>query len=182
MNALNYIGSKKTLSDTIVSIVSTEILDLSTKSFMDLFAGTGSISYTFQDLVDKSYANDLEFYSFVINNAILKCNYSSKLEAIIAHCNQLEGIEGLIFQNYSVNNDCERMFFSNENAKKCDAIRLHIEQLKASDGVSIEEYYFLLASLLVVIDKVANTSCVYGAYLKSFKASALKLFVLYLYI
>jgi adenine-specific DNA-methyltransferase len=174
MNTLNYIGSKKTLSDTIISIVSSEISDLATKSFMDLFAGTGSISYTFQSLVDKSYANDLEFYSFVINNALLKCNYSSKLEAIIAHCNQLEGIEGLIFQNYSINDNCERMFFSNENAKKCDAIRLHIEQLKTTNSVTIEEYYFLLASLLVVIDKVANTSCVYGAYLKSFKASALK--------
>ena len=178
MNTLNYIGSKKTLSDTIVSVVSTEIPDLSTKYFMDLFAGTGSIGYTFQGLVDKSYANDLEFYSFVINNALLKCNYSSKLEAIIAHCNQLEGVEGLIFHNYSINDDCERMFFSNENAKKCDAIRLHLEQLKISNTVTVEEYYFLLASLLVVIDKVANTSCVYGAYLKSFKASALKSLVL----
>ena len=35
MNTLNYIGSKKTLSDTIVSVVSSEIPELTAKSFME---------------------------------------------------------------------------------------------------------------------------------------------------
>ena len=37
---------------------------------------------------------------------------------------------------------------------------------------------FLLGSLLVSIDRVANTTSVYGAYLKKLKASALKPLVL----
>ena len=178
MNTLNYIGSKKTLCPVIMDIISSEIEELNTKSFMDIFAGTGSVGFRFQCLVDKCSANDLEYYSFIINSALLKCNYSPKLQQIMDDANALEGIEGLVFKNYSTNDDCERMFFSNENAKKCDAIRVFIEQLKCDNIVTIEEYYFLLASLLVVVDKVANTSCVYGAYLKSYKAAALKSIVL----
>jgi adenine-specific DNA-methyltransferase len=64
------------------------------------------------------------------------------------------------------------MFFTTSNAKKADAIRLYIEQQR--DQLSQAEYYFLLASLLVSLDKVANTACVYGAYLKKFKKSAEK--------
>ena len=178
MNTLNYIGSKHTLCPIIIDIISKEIADLKSKSFMDLFAGTGSIGFRFQGLVDSCHANDLEYYSFVINNALLKCNFSDKLRQIIDDCNQLEGSEGIVFKNYSTNNECERMFFSNENAKKCDAIRLYLEQLKTDNIINTEEFYFLLGSLLVTVDKVANTSCVYGAYLKKFKTSALKTFVM----
>jgi adenine-specific DNA-methyltransferase len=179
MNTLNYIGSKKTLCPIILDIITREIGDtLHTKSFIDMFAGTGSIGFRFQDIVNGCISNDLEYYSFVINNALLKCNYSLKLKQVIDDCQILEGVEGLIYQNYSTNAECERMFFSNENARKCDSIRQHIEQLKIDNILTVEEYYFVLASLLVAVDKVANTSCVYGAYLKQFKASALKQLIL----
>ena len=131
MNTLNYIGSKKTLCPIILDIITREIGDtLHTKSFIDMFAGTGSIGFRFQDIVNGCISNDLEYYSFVINNALLKCNYSLKLKQVIDDCQILEGVEGLIYQNYSTNAECERMFFSNENARKCDSIRQHIEQLK----------------------------------------------------
>ena len=51
---------------------------------------------------------------------------------------------------------------------------LYIEKEFKEANINESEYVFLLASLLVSIDKVANTSCVYGAYLKSFKKPALK--------
>jgi adenine-specific DNA-methyltransferase len=140
-----------------------------------MFAGTGSVGYKFQELTNKCIANDLEYYSFVINSAILKCSYSEKLHALIEKCNALDGIDGLIYQNYSENDNCERMFFTVENARKCDAIRIFIEELLKSKLINQNEYYFLLASLIVSVDKVANTSCVYGAYLKEYKKSSLKI-------
>jgi adenine-specific DNA-methyltransferase len=157
-----------------MKIVSDEVPDLANKSFLDLFAGTGSVGYRFQDLTNQCSANDMEYYSFVINNALIKCCYSDKLQEIIDHCNILQGVNGLVYQNYSENDKCERMFFTNENARKCDSIRIHLEELKSNNLINQYEYYFLLASLLVSIDKVANTSCVYGAYLKEYKKSALK--------
>jgi len=70
------------------------------------------------------------------------------------------------------------MYFTNENALKCDGIRSKIEQWKKEKLITEDEYYFLLASLLESIDKVANTASVYGAFLKKFKKSAEKLMIL----
>jgi len=83
-------------------------------------------------------------------------------------------VEGLIYENFSPTATCERMFFTNNNAKKADSIRQHLSSVFESGKITEKEFYFLLASLLVSIDKVANTSCVYGAYLKEFKKTALK--------
>lgn len=174
MNTLNYIGSKQTLCPILTDIITQELPNLSSLSFLDMFAGTGSVGFRFQVLTHSCSANDLEYYSFVINSALLKCSYSTKLQKIIDNCNILEGIDGLIYTHYSENTNCERMFFISENARKCDAIRTHIEELKSNNTIEQNEYYFLLASLIVSMDKVANTSCVYGAYLKEYKKSSLK--------
>jgi adenine-specific DNA-methyltransferase len=53
------------------------------------------------------------------------------------------------------------MYFSDENAMKCDAIRTTIENWEKKNFINENEYYFLLASLLENIDKVANTASVY---------------------
>jgi len=180
MNTLNYIGSKHTLCPTIIDIINKEIglIKLGSSSFLDLFAGTGSIGFNLQDLVSRFTANDLEYYSFVINYALLCCAYSEHLQNILNECNKLAGVKGLIYENYSQNDGCERMFFTSENAQKGDAIRRHIESLKIANLITINEYYFLLASLLVSIDKIANTSCVYGAFLKEYKKTSLKPLIL----
>ena len=178
MNTLNYIGSKHTLFKTILDICQQNILNMNKFSFMDLFAGTGTVGFNMQSYFKKCDANDLETYSYIINSALLKCNYSEKLADLIKVCTELEGKEGLIYCNYSEMETCSRMFFTNENAKKADAIRQFIESCyKETHCINIAEYYFLLASLLVSIDKVANTTCVYGAYLKKYKKSALKAIV-----
>jgi adenine-specific DNA-methyltransferase len=70
------------------------------------------------------------------------------------------------------------MYFSDENAMKCDAIRIQIEKWREEKIISEEEYYFLLASLLENVDKVANTASVYGAFLKNLKKSAQNIFQL----
>ena len=175
MNTLNYIGSKHTLFKTILGICQQNITNMYELSFMDLFAGTGTVGFNMQKHFKSCDANDLETYSYIINYALLKCNYSEKLADLIKVCTELEGQEGLIYRNYSEMETCERMFFINDNAKKADAIRQFIEYCyKETKCIDIAEYYFLLASLLVSIDKVANTTCVYGAYLKKYKGAALK--------
>lgn len=180
MNCLSYIGSKRSLCSTIYNLISKELTEkeenINKMSFLDLFAGTGSMSFYIQEYFKSVTANDLEFYSYIIINALLKCNYSEKLKNIINNLNSLQGKCGLISKNYSPNieNSCERMFFTVENANLCDAQREHIRELYTNNVINSNEYYFLLASLLVSIDRVANTSCVYGAYLKKYKTSSKK--------
>ena len=174
MNTLNYIGCKHKLFPALFSIFEKEIPDLKDKTFSDLFMGTGTISYHMIDKCKSIFANDLETYSYIIGNALLKCNYNEKLEKIIRECNELKEVKGLIYKYYSPHSECERMFFTNSNASKADAIRIHLNQMLSEKVIDLLEFYFLVASLLVSIDKVANTTCVYGAYLKSFKPSSLK--------
>ena len=119
-------------------------------------------------------ANDLELYSYIINRALISCNYTPSLQQRIDELNELDGVEGIVYQNFSPNQCCERMFFTPENAKLIDAMRQQLEMWLLSDDIDQKERDFLLGSLLVSLDKVSNTSCVYGAYLKQFKKSAQK--------
>ena len=182
MNTLNYIGSKKTLKNTIFKVCKDNIEDITEKSFADLFAGTGTIGFNVninEDLCKNVISNDIEFYSYIINSALLESIYSNKLQKIINELNEIEDlIEGLIYKNFSNHDSCERMFFTNKNAKKCDTIRIKLNELLSNNTINKKEFNFLLASLLVSIDKCANTSSVYGAYLKKFKKSAIKDFIL----
>lgn len=174
MNTLNYIGCKHTLFNTLLSVFKQNIPDMKNLTFLDLFAGTGTVGFNIQEYIKTCDANDLELYSYIINFALLKCNYSEELSELLKKCNELVMKEGLIYNNFSPTETCERMFFTNDNAKKADAIREFIETEYKENRINIYQYNFLLASLLVSIDKVANTSAVYGAYLKAYKASALK--------
>jgi len=178
MNVLNYIGSKNTLFNTLLFVCNENITDMKNKTFMDLFAGTGVVGFNMMDHFKNCSANDLEQYSFIINSALLKCNFTQNIAQIIDKCNNLDIVEGLIFLNYSPSIHSERMFFTNENAKIADAIRLYIQQLFQENIITQNEFNFLLASLIVSIDKVANTSCVYGAYLKQYKKTSLKKLIL----
>jgi adenine-specific DNA-methyltransferase len=178
MNTLNYIGSKHTLFDTLLFVCKENINDMETKTLMDLFAGTGTVGFNMLNHFKNCDANDLEYYSYVINDALLKCIYTENIQKKIDECNHLALVDGLIYNNFSPTSTCERMFFTNNNARKTDAIRQYIETLHKTSKITDNEFHFLLASLLVSIDKVANTSCVYGSYLKAYKASALKELIL----
>jgi len=172
---LNYIGSKHTLSTFIKnSIIDTVDLDISKLIFCDLFAGTGSVGRTFKSLVKKIIANDVEYYSYVLNRNYIGNNKAYDYSNFIDTLNNLEGVEGFIFQNYSEGGSGNRLYFSKENGKKIDAVRQKIEEWKHYNKITEDLYFYLLASLIESADKTANTASVYGAYLKSLKKTAQK--------
>lgn len=179
---MNYIGSKLKLSGFIVDCITRYVGDfkpLSECVFCDLFAGTGAVGRAFKGKVRKIIANDKEFYSFVLNQNYIGNHTAIKnLDAIVARLNDLQGIKGKIYENYSLGGTqgriYERMYFSDSNAMKIDAIRNEIQNLKQANAIDSNAYYFLLASLLECADKVANVASVYGAFLKTLKKSALK--------
>ncbi len=177
---MNYIGSKHKLigfiKDTIYQIVGK---DLSDKIFADIFAGTGIVARSFKKKVKKMISNDLEYYSFVLNKNYIE-NYSpiKNGEQYIEELNNMNGVEGFIYKNYCQSGSQKRLYFSDHNGKKIDAVRLKIEQKKSKKSINKATYYFLLASLLESADKIANTASVYGAYLKQLKPSAQIPFIL----
>lgn len=173
---MNYIGSKHKLSSFIKSTVYAAVgEDLSQKVFCDLFAGTGIVGRVFKQEVKTVISNDLEYYSYVlIRNYIGNCKALDSSEKLITQLNKLEPQEGFIYKNYCKGNSGERLYFSDYNGKKIDAIRAQIEAWKMNKHIDDYTYFFLLASLLESADKVANTASVYGAYLKQLKKTAQK--------
>ena len=177
---MNYIGSKYKLSDFIKSTVhSVAGDDLSDKVFCDIFAGTGIVGRIFKDEVKQVIANDFEYYSYVlIRNYIGNHKPIRDKEKYIEILNELKPVEGFIYKNYCPGSGSGRQYFSDENGKKTDAVRLQIEKWKKEQEINDDLYYFLLASLLESTDKVANTASVYGAFLKHLKRTARQTMVL----
>ncbi len=176
---MNYIGSKHKLSKFIFETV-TETCgnDLSQKTFCDLFAGTGIVGRNFKPHVKQVIANDVEYYSFVLNRNYIGNHISFEYEEFINELNALKGKKGFIFENYSEGGKAGRNYFTSENGQKIDAVRIQIEEWKKTSQISENKFFFLLASLLESADKVANTASVYGAYLKHIKTSAAKSLVI----
>jgi len=171
---MNYIGSKHKLSgfikETIYSVVGKSLTD---KVFCDIFAGTGIVGRNFKQEVKKVISNDFEYYSFVLNKNYIENHLAiPNKEKYIEKLNNIELNEGFIYQNYCKGGNGERQYFSDNNGKKIDTIRIQIENWKKSNEINDNLYYFLLASLLESADKVANTASVYGAYLKNVKRTA----------
>lgn len=176
---MNYIGSKIRLSgfiyDTITGVVGK---DLSSFTFCDLFAGTGTVSKIFQGKVKKIISNDREYYSYILNRAYLESSGNLDNLPFIEELNKLPGCPGFIFNEYSENGKAGRLYFSQANGQKIDAIRQEIDHWKNIGIICEKQYCSLLASLLMRADKVANTASVYSAYLKQLKTTATKEMVL----
>jgi len=178
---MNYIGSKFKLSFWIKEEITAVVGDnLSDKIFCDIFAGTGIIGRTFKKDVQKVIANDLEYYSYVLNrNYIANHKEIKDKEKYIKELNNLPLInDGFIYQNYCKGSGSGRQYFSDENGKKIDTIRTRIQKWYEDKQIDDDLYYFLLASLIESADKVANTASVYGAFLKHIKKSAQKELIL----
>lgn len=184
---MNYIGSKFSLIEFLqTSIDKTLQLRGETRQpselvFADLLSGTGVVGGAFKQLGYSVIANDIQYYSYVITKHIVENGANldtARCKELMKELNGLQGAEGFLYQNYTYEGtegqEFRRMYFSAHNAKKCDAIRMEIEQWYTNKKINESEYFFLLGSLINSIDKYANTASVYGAYLKHLKKSAQK--------
>ncbi|MDR0967555.1 MAG: DNA adenine methylase [Rickettsiales bacterium] len=182
---MNYIGSKLSLLEFLDAGIKSVVGDdaKNCHTFCDLFAGTGAVGTFFKKKKKfKVIANDLQYYGYVLNRHYIGNHRELKFAGLSGHTaeqvceylNNLPAQHGFIYNNYASGGGSERLYFSDENAGRCDAIRAQIENWKADGKINEDEYYFLLTTLLENIDKVANTASVYGAFLKKLKSSALR--------
>ena len=197
---MRFIGCKENILDFIEYFIKQK--DIKGKVFCDLFAGTTSVAKRFKKLGYKIISCDLLYFSYVIQKVYIEQNGypkflkllkylkidpiedtlfttdSQNANEIIKYLNGLEGIEGFIYNNYSPegthNKTYVRKYFTGDNAIKIDAIRTKIEEWKRTNYVNIDEYYFLLCSLIESVPFVANISGTYAAFLKEWDKRAFK--------
>lgn len=176
---MNYIGSKYSLLDFLHETIETVTgyKDGDSYIFGDLFAGTGVVGSYYKSLGCTVLSNDIQYYSYSIIKHYIENGNDNIRQDLFDYFNSLEGVEGFIYKNYCMGSGSKRNYFTDENGKKCDAIRIELERMLKEKEIDEHTYYFCLGSLINSIDKYANTASVYGAFLKHIKKSAQKTFV-----
>lgn len=197
---MRFIGNKENLVKNMYSIINSK--NIYGEIFFDFFAGTTNVGKFFKSLNYKIYSSDILYFSYCLQYAYIKNNVvpkfeklldylniknmylfsDSNLELVLEYLNNIEPFEGFIYNNYTIggteNKEYRRMYFSDENAKKIDAIRMEIEKWKNDDLINNNEYFILIASLIESVSFFSNVSGVYAAFQKKWDRRALKHFVL----
>jgi len=172
---MNYIGSKLRLMPFLIETIENTVGGF--KTFCDLFAGTGIVAMKFNERGYNVVSNDIQYYSFVINKFRLSAKSDSDLfeaKQIAKYLNSLHGRVGFIYQNFCSGSGSGRLYFSDENGKRCDSMRTELEYMRKHNAMSEHMYFWLLGSLINSADSCANTASSYEAFLKQLKPSAQK--------
>ncbi len=189
------IGSKYNILSTLSNVIESE--KITGKSFFDVFSGSASVGRYFKKAFS-IISNDSLYFSYVLQRTLIVLNeYPSfsdlkivnlsqkpikRIQEILQYLNDSPGVEGFIFKHYtpaSKNIDgVERKYFSEENGKKIDAIRKTIEIWFGKRFIDENEYFYLLSSLLMAVQKVSNISGTYGAFNKVWDPRSRKILTL----
>lgn len=154
------------------------------ETFLDLFAGTNAVGNYFKKNY-AVYANDLLYFSFVNEKAIIENNGNLQFEKLKAlginsPLDYLQenaeryvesGIVGYYENNYTPTGDA--MYLTVENGKRIDYIRDKIDEWQAEELLTETEYYYLVSVLIEAIPYVSNITGTYGAFLKHWDKRAL---------
>ena len=135
---MRYIGGKSLLLNNIQSVIDT-YTDNRIDTITDLFSGSGVVGANMKHNGYGVVSNDFLYFSFAISRGTTGINTQPTFNALkeqgilnpIEYLNTMK-IEDtdfninkcFIYQNYSPNDSCERMYFQNANALKIDIIRL----------------------------------------------------------
>ncbi len=161
LESRRYIGNKAKLTSWIMDILAEEASDAT--SFLDLFAGTASVSKQAMKRYERVVVNDL-LYS---NNVIYKGFFDNSIwrkdviQTLFDYYNSLSA--GDIEENY-FSESFGGKFFDHDNAKLIGFIREDIEKRRSE--LNDKEVSILLCSLIYAIDKIANTVGHFDAYIK----------------
>ncbi|MEO8287587.1 MAG: DNA adenine methylase [Chloroflexota bacterium] len=193
---MRYLGNKDSLLNFIDDVlmmhraVSTPARPL---TVCDPFTGTTSVARHLKrqdwrvisgDIMAYSYAfqhayialNDAPTFSGVINAGVVDPGIgpSVSIQLIFAHLNNLRGVEGFCYRNYSPDGVDGRRYFTSANALRIDAIRKEINWWSEMGWLTDGERYLLLAALIEAVSRVANVAGTYAAYLKGWDPRAHK--------
>lgn len=181
---IRIIGGKYNMLANISAVMDKE--EINGKIFFDVFSGSGAVGRFFKRKFS-IISNDSLYFSYILQKALIDFNKYPKFQhlnaTVIPHesnqdriqgflnaLNNIEGLEGFIFQHYTPASKAidgiERKYFSEVNGKKIDAIRSEISRLLESRHITQDEYFYLLASLILAVQKVANISGTYGTFNK----------------
>lgn len=169
---ITYLGNKRKLLDHIAFEVDRILQEMGVKKAIicDLFSGSGVVARKLKQYSSRLYVNDLEKYSYIINDCYLtnRCDFNEDFyQDCLSKILSYPDVEGVITQNYAPQNDNdikdgERVFYTHRNAVRIDTIREAIDVYVPN---SYKKYF--LAPLLYEASVHVNTSGVFKGFYKS---------------
>lgn len=169
-----YLGNKSQLTGWIWSHVQPLLAGKPQPMVADLFAGSCSVARMLHRQGVGVLANDTLYVSYVLQRAYLDPWASAEEEArageLVRQLACTPPGDGFIRQTYTPAGG--RLFFTEPNGAKIDAIRQALERVRGR--VSDKVFYVALACLLHAACAAANTAGTFAAYLKRLKPSALR--------
>jgi len=171
---LPYLGNKRKLLPLIAMAI--ERTGVTCGRFFDAFAGSGVVSRLAKALGFQVFCNDWEPYTLPINRTYVALNRAPAfralggMDAAFRHLNALPPVQGYLARHYCPADDSapdlarERLFFTQANGRRIDAVREEIARLEAAGDLTPEERDVLLASLLYSVCYVSNTSGLYKGF------------------
>lgn len=157
INNRRFLGNKYKLLQQIRKVIDENCTDVHT--FVDIFAGTGSVASAFTD--KKLITNDILYSSYICHLAWFSGEQYSrdKIATILRYYNALV----VDTDNYMSDNFADT-YFSVSDCRKIGFIREDIEQKFKAGQINSRERALLITSLIYAMDKIANTVGHYDAW------------------
>lgn len=197
---MRFIGSKEYLLSFIERTLLRYVGKDESYCFGDLFCGTAAVSRLFKHLGYKVVANDNLKFCYVLARATLGINnepcfrklmetgeidgterkelISTPYDLVLDYLNEMPGVQGFIFREYSPGGTAEsrflRCYFSDENAQKIDAIRSKISIWRHKGLLEEAESCLLISDLMRAVNRIANIAGTYGCFIKHWDPRARK--------
>lgn len=185
---MRYIGNKTRLLDFIRRVLRDR--GIRGGRAVDPFTGTASVARALKRWQFGVAAADIMEYGYVFARAYVEVvrrpafegvaaeTRRTDLAAVLRFLNRLEPEPGFIHEHYCPDGSAGaahgRMYFTPRNAARIDAIRARIHAWQRSGRIDADGYHTLLAALIEAADRVANTTGVYAAFVKSWQPNALR--------
>ena len=173
---ITYIGNKRSLLGFIGEAVDEvkKRLHKDKLEIVDLFSGSGVVSRYLKQYSSKLISNDLEEYSYILNQCYLANKKDLKMDELVSWYNYLkehldgELQRGIISELYAPRDMNhiqlgERCFYTTRNAMYIDTARQFI------NDVPKEYQHFFIAPLLTEASIKNNTSGVFKGFYKNSK-------------
>ncbi len=143
----------------------------------DPFCGTASVARSLKRRGFSVTAGDVMQYAYVFGRAyvetVVRPESVSRLTRLL---NALPPHHGFISEHFGPSGTAAaehgRMYFTAENAGRIDAIRTWLQEQHSAGHLTDDAFYVLLAALIEAADRVANTTGVYAAFVKSWQSNA----------
>ncbi|MGQ0815060.1 MAG: DNA adenine methylase [Gemmatimonadota bacterium] len=173
---MRYIGNKTRLLGFLRRVLRARGIRAGTA--VDPFCGTASVARELKRLGFAVIASDIMEYAHVLAKAGVEAVAEPPgLRALVRELNRLPALPGYVTANFSAPligaaPPAARMYFTTENAARIDAIRTFLHEQRAGGQLADVTFFVLLAALIEASDRVANTTGVYAAFVKSWQPNA----------